>query len=214
MPQVLKPEVRARILDAALEAFAEHGYAGASMSDIARRAGMAVANLYRYFAGKEALFEAALPTALVQRFDELLAKSVRAHVTLAGVAPGGDVAGAAELLDFWIEHRLAVVILLDRAEGSAHEGFAARFVERLVALALAEIQSAEPGIQIPREARLVLTLIFENTRRSLAAVLEASRDERAIRDAIGAFRRYQLAGLAAFTRGLIEDSRGRVRSGT
>jgi AcrR family transcriptional regulator len=176
------------------------------MADIARGAGMAVANLYRYYGSKEALFEAAVPRASVARFEQLLERSVHAHAHLAGVAPGGDESAAAELLEFWIGHRLMVVILLDRARGSVYERFAERFVERLVSLSIDEIQRAQPGLVVHREARLVLEQIFENTRRMLAVLLESCVAESAIRRAVAAFRSYQVAGLAAFARALIAES--------
>jgi AcrR family transcriptional regulator len=205
MPQVLKPEVRDRILRAALAAFARSGFAATTMSEIARDAGMAVANLYRYYPGKEELFAAAIPEETVARFEQLLERSVHAHGRLAGLARHKHEAGAAELLDFWLEQRLLVVVLLDRAAASKHEGFGQRFVERLVTLSIAEIRAAHPGIVVSREARLVLTQIFENTRRMIAVLLETYSDERAIRRAVAAFRSYQVAGLAGFTRAVLAE---------
>lgn len=207
MPQVLKPEVRERILRSALAAFARGGFVATTMSEIARDAGMAVANLYRYYASKEELFAAAIPEEIVARFEQLLERSVHAHARLAGLKRPGDEAGAAELLDFWIAQRLVVVILLDRAGGSPHESFAERFVERLVTLSIAEIRAAHPSVSVSREARLVLTQVFENTRRMIAVLLETYSDERAIRRAVAAFRSYQVGGLAGFTRGVLESGR-------
>ncbi|OYZ99933.1 MAG: hypothetical protein B7Y02_18895 [Rhodobacterales bacterium 17-64-5] len=48
----------AAILAAARQAFAEKGFDGASMQDLARAAGMSVGNFYRYFASKAAIVEA------------------------------------------------------------------------------------------------------------------------------------------------------------
>jgi AcrR family transcriptional regulator len=48
----------AEILDSARKAFAEKGFDGASMQDIARKAGMSVGNFYRYFPSKDAIVEA------------------------------------------------------------------------------------------------------------------------------------------------------------
>lgn len=45
------------ILDAALAVFAEKGFAGARMEDIARRAGVTKGTIYLYFDGKEAVFK-------------------------------------------------------------------------------------------------------------------------------------------------------------
>jgi len=47
----------AEILDAALQIFAERGYAGARMDDIARRAGVTKGTIYLYFENKEAVFK-------------------------------------------------------------------------------------------------------------------------------------------------------------
>ena len=45
------------ILDAALKEFADKGYAGARMDDIARRAGVTKGTIYLYFENKEAVFK-------------------------------------------------------------------------------------------------------------------------------------------------------------
>lgn len=46
-----------QILQAALSVFSEKGYAGATMAEIAQKAGMNVAKIYRYFEGKQQLFQ-------------------------------------------------------------------------------------------------------------------------------------------------------------
>ncbi len=48
----------AEILASARLAFAEKGFDGASMQDLARKAGMSVGNFYRYFSSKSAIVEA------------------------------------------------------------------------------------------------------------------------------------------------------------
>jgi AcrR family transcriptional regulator len=61
---------KARILAAAQQAFAEHGYSHAGIRDIAAIAGIDSALLVRYFGSKAKLFEAALIDAIPQ-FEEL-----------------------------------------------------------------------------------------------------------------------------------------------
>ena len=51
-------QTRQAILDAALELFADKGYFGTSMRDIARAVGVRESAFYNYFAGKEAIFNA------------------------------------------------------------------------------------------------------------------------------------------------------------
>ncbi len=55
------PAVRqSRILDAAEQAFADHGYAGASLREIVRKAGVNLATVYYYFDSKERLMQEVL----------------------------------------------------------------------------------------------------------------------------------------------------------
>ena len=79
----------------------------------------------------------------------------------------------------------------------------------LIPPSIAEIRIAHPGVVVHRPARLVLTQIFENTRRMIAAILESSPDEAAIRRAVAAFRSYQVGGLSAFARWLCAEGPGR-----
>jgi AcrR family transcriptional regulator len=61
---------RQRLLDAAVRRFAAEGFRRASVSDIARDAGVSPAAAYAYFANKEAFFKAAVDTdaaALIER---------------------------------------------------------------------------------------------------------------------------------------------------
>ncbi len=66
---------RELVLNCAGNAFARHGYEGASMSDITREAGVSKATVYHYFASKAALFgayvERECERSLLHSFDAL-----------------------------------------------------------------------------------------------------------------------------------------------
>jgi AcrR family transcriptional regulator len=59
------------LLEAALTVFVERGYAAARMEEVARRAGVAKATLYLYYANKLELFKAVVRNSLVAGFDEV-----------------------------------------------------------------------------------------------------------------------------------------------
>lgn len=59
------------ILDAGFEAFAEKGFLGTSMDDVAVRAGVAKGTVYLYFESKEALFAAAVRARIVPLIGEI-----------------------------------------------------------------------------------------------------------------------------------------------
>lgn len=203
MPQVLKPEVRDRIVAAAEVVFAADGFAKATMAGIAKHAGLSTGNVYRYFGGKRDLFEHLLDATFVERFEQLLEARVGA---LAGVdlrdLPDGAIAADDAMLRFWIDHRLRVVVLLDRAEGSRYASFGDRFVSRLV-----ELASRQLGREADEVVELTLDNVFQTSRRAVVTILERYEDEESIRNAFAAFRSFQLAGLDGFKQWVMSHER-------
>ena len=64
---MLKPltkEQTDRILSIAAEEFADRGFAGTAVGSIAKKAGVSVGVIYKYYAGKEALFNACISKSL------------------------------------------------------------------------------------------------------------------------------------------------------
>jgi AcrR family transcriptional regulator len=76
--RVAKDERRAGIVEIASDVFLSHGYAAASMSEIAARVGGSKATLYNYFPSKEDLFGAVVTT-----------RCERLQVIVAGVESEG-----------------------------------------------------------------------------------------------------------------------------
>jgi AcrR family transcriptional regulator len=66
------------ILEAALQVFAEKGFAAARMDEIAQRARVSKGTIYLYFESKEAVFRALIQATLVRRVTDLVAL-VRDH---------------------------------------------------------------------------------------------------------------------------------------
>ena len=59
-------DTKARILESALELFAEKGYSGTSMRDIAKRLGITKAALYKHYASKQEILDR-----IVERMNEM-----------------------------------------------------------------------------------------------------------------------------------------------
>src|SRR5262245_3714946 len=203
--QVLKDDVRHRLLGAALEVFAARGYEGATVGEIASAAGISTGNVYRYYPGKTELFDAVVPADFVRGFRELLRRRVRA---LDGVRDVGDLPSDApyhlaseELLRFAIDHRLRVIVLLARSAGSRWERFAEHTVEDLVRLAVAHFETVGQGVELSRSMRFDLVEIYRAFVVVLVHILQRFETEASIRPAIEAYTRYHLSGLKAFFEG-------------
>jgi AcrR family transcriptional regulator len=219
MPQVLKDEVRAHILDGALAVFARDGFESATMASIARAAGVGAASIYRYYESKGELFDAVITPELAKRFQSLLRRRVSALARNTLRGDSADDAGG-DMLQFWIENRLAVVVLLDRAAGTPHAQYGEHFVELLTRHTIAELHANRPGpgpgLELGAPQRFVLRAIFENTRRLLASVLAHHSDPDELREAIETFWCYQVAGLRGLSRAVPstrQPSRSRSRPG-
>ena len=77
MPRVLqdyKIRAKKRIVDAAIQVFAEKGFHKAKMTDIAKKLGVSKGTIYQYFKSKEDLFEAVVQIPLEKVREEPIAE--------------------------------------------------------------------------------------------------------------------------------------------
>jgi len=89
------------ILDAALDCFAEHGFAATRLDDVAHRAGITKGTLYLYFPNKEELFKAVVAQALVPNLERGEALLSEADKRVA--EPPSAAALLAQLMHGWAE---------------------------------------------------------------------------------------------------------------
>lgn len=129
---------RERILRAAIDVFAEHGYFNAKVAQIAKAAGVADGTIYLYFDGKEDLLTSIFReharsslTALdqqlanVNRADERLRIAVRQHLETFGRDRALAVVFQVEL-----RHSLKFMSLLSQQEVADYLGTIRRIVEQ------------------------------------------------------------------------------------
>jgi AcrR family transcriptional regulator len=199
MAQYLKPDIQEKIAAAALDVLATRGYATATIAEIARTAGISTGNVYRYYETKEVLFDDVVPKEFVEAFGSLVRRRLRA---LSGVEDGRALAPASayhaatdELIRFAMGHRLRVVVLLGRAEGSRYAGFTTEMIEDLVRMAVAYLRSIRPLAPQTPTVRFNLTRIYRGLVSTTVEILSTFDDEETIRAALDEYSRYHLAGL-------------------
>jgi AcrR family transcriptional regulator len=78
-----RPAVRRRLLDAALQVFAEQGFASASLDQVAEAAGLTKGAIYSNFAGKDDLFFAMMKDQVTNRIETV-------RTALGASSPGAD----------------------------------------------------------------------------------------------------------------------------
>lgn len=123
--QYLKDEVKDSIRKAALKEFSQKGYRNSSMRVIARNAGIAMGNIYRYFENKEALFNSTVGPV----YDRIAGSTAKVQAEIEAVrGPWEDDQAMAlikrlydQLLETFSGHGTEILILLDKSAGSAYE---------------------------------------------------------------------------------------------
>jgi AcrR family transcriptional regulator len=113
MTAVQSQNLRARILDAAVDLFAEQGYDGTSVAEVITRAGVAKGGFYHHFASKEDLLYEVygdLISRQLSAMDDILARKDRPAATLRALIVDlvtSTAASTKQALVFWREmHKL------------------------------------------------------------------------------------------------------------
>ena len=127
----------AEILDAGMAAFAENGFAGTRLEDVAARAGIAKATIYLYYPSKEALFEAAMQDRMVGAIEGF------SQMPLAFDGPTDAVLRRflGTLIDLILDTDATVLLKVLIGEGHRFPRLAATYREAVVARGLTMLES-------------------------------------------------------------------------
>ena len=152
-----KVATRDRILQAALQVFAEKGYHRALVDDIVRASGTSKGAVYHHFPNKEALF-----LALVDDFSARLAEAVAAGIEGAHGALGKVEAALTAGLQTLARHReLARILLLESVSlGPAYQSKRLEVHGRFASLIQAYLDDAVAEGSIPPLDTRVATLAW------------------------------------------------------
>ena len=131
-----KEERPAEITQAALEAFAEHGYAATRVDDVAKRAGVSKGLLYLYFKTKEELFKAVIRSAVVPRIDALKTEIDDTELTAEEFLRGPFLKFIQKLPD----SPARIVVRLMIAEGPKHPDLTAYYCDQVISGGLAALR--------------------------------------------------------------------------
>lgn len=149
------------IVDAALDLFAESGFAATRLSDVAVRAGVSKGTLYLYFPNKEELFKAVVRSAILPNLE--LAERLFAQ------ARGGSFAILESLLDAFVQRilnsRAGIIPKLVLAEAGNFPDLARFYYEEVIRRAFALLESVLArgvargefrSMDVPATARLIV----------------------------------------------------------
>lgn len=132
-----KEDRPAEITEAALEAFAEKGYAATKVDDVAKRAGVSKGLLYLYFKTKEDLFKAVIKSFVSPRIDALISNIEDTELSAEAFIRGPFLAFAKSIP----KSPVRVLIRLMIAEGPKHPDLVRWYWENVVSRAIEALRS-------------------------------------------------------------------------
>ncbi len=113
--QHLKDEVKEAIIEAALDEFRQKGYTEASMREIAKSAGMTVGNIYRYFEGKDDLFNCIIDPV----WQEVMKTIFDNYELTPDMFPMRQI--ITSIMDIYKKFNVQLFILINKSKGSKYE---------------------------------------------------------------------------------------------
>jgi hypothetical protein len=127
MAQVLKEEVRNKILLAAEKVFYEKDYRSAKLVEIAREAGIPVALIYTYFGNKEILFDAVVSSIYID-FESAFNDEESLKI---GSASERFYEVGENYIHKLLKERKKLIILMDKSSGTKHSNAKQKLISQM-----------------------------------------------------------------------------------
>jgi AcrR family transcriptional regulator len=142
------------ITEAALQAFAEKGYAATRVEEVAKRAGVSKGLMYLYFKTKEELFKAVVKSVVVRRVDQLIGSIESTDLSSEDFIRGPLTSFLKQVPG----SPVAIVIRLLISEGPRHPDLVDYYYDNVVSKGLAAITGfVERGVDRGEFRKSVVT---------------------------------------------------------
>ena len=191
--QVLKDEIRQRIVAEALEVFLEKGYEKASMRDLAQRVGTSVSNIYHYFTNKEDLFRA-IAEPIASRVKRVLSE-ITTHETQGATELVEEEYVTKAIGETIKAHRREFLVLMDKSGGTGYENVRSDIISAV------ETHIIQHHLRDSKEARhprgaFLMHFLATNLIEALVEIARHCSDEKEVEHSIRALMKYHIGGVA------------------
>ena len=198
MAQTLKSDIRELILDAAIDCFFERGFQNTSLNDIAKKAGIAVGNLYRYFKDKEDIFYSSIPGENIENLRKILELKFKSNHGLP-VCPGNmaDSVIQNELIDMIAANRKYLYIVFLKSEGTKYSKLKEELTIFLAGLfrQYRESINKESGKKMTEEENFLSIQVYRSLIDSFCAVMRENEEADMIKALCRQLLSYHFTGL-------------------
>ena len=188
--QVLKPEIREKILTVTERLFYENGFSGTPTRRIAENVGISVSNLYKYFANKEEIFSAIVDPFYHRTKGDMTALFHEKHAEMDTRIM--DIV-TQQLISLMMTNRRKFVILMGRSEGTRY----ANVKDEIITMLATHISESINRAILRND--FILRVFARNFFEGILNIAENSTgDVTFVTDNVSALVRYHMAGIAEF----------------
>jgi len=179
--QYLKEEVRKNIVEEALKQFKEGGYKGTSIRNIAKNSDTSVGNFYKYYHGKDDLYE----HLIMPVYDRLMDYINQFNKVIVNEKADDIFYELMEkILEIFKESSTELTILLNKSEGSKYENCKKTFVD-FVTRIVSQKMEYELSLQGKRlKNNFIIYLVSYNLVESISIILREKEDGTLVRKLI------------------------------
>ncbi|MBC2580383.1 TetR/AcrR family transcriptional regulator [Clostridium sp. DJ247] len=185
--QVLKEEIKNKILDVAENIFYQKGFRDTTTRSIASEVGISVSNLYLYYKNKEAIFYE-----ITDGFYKYCINCVETFFRHDDNDKRMDVVISSLIRKIMITDRKRFVIICNRSEGTKYGGFKQQIVSILNNHM--EMQVNKDLIKDP----LILTILAKNFIEGIIELAENYKGEDWLENSISTLVNYHMKGMEQF----------------
>lgn len=179
--QYLKDDMRNNIIENALCEFNLKGFKGASMRSIARNSGSSVGNIYKYFRGKEELFESIIGPVYNEVMD-YISRFDRVELNYKADSIFYDL--TEKLMEIFKENSIELSILLNKSAGSSYDNCKTAFINFITKIitGVMEYKLYLQGKKL--KDNYVIYLVSYSMVESISMILNEKKDGNEVRKLI------------------------------
>lgn len=197
--QILKDEIRNKIIEAAVKEFYLNGYEKASMRTIAKAAGISVSNTYNYYKSKELLFESIIEP-VFQQVKSLFRRSLQQSASQELKSDivrtfTDDITNTFIQMD--ARQRQLLIILAEKSAGTRYEKAKEEMVTLLRMHFAEALRKSSPATQIEENQGYILNIIAANYVDGLLRIIKEFRSQPWAVENLRTLLTYHLNGIKA-----------------
>lgn len=183
--QVLKDEIRNKLLITAENIFYEKGFKDTTTRSIAKEVGISVSNLYLYYENKEAIF-----IAVVDEFYKYFIMSVEKFFKHQDENIEVSTSISSLIEKIIINDAKKFVIISDKSQGTKYEGFKQHMITML---------NNHMNTQVNKSLvkdELILYILSKNFIEGIIEIAKHYKDESCLQSSINTLVTYHMNGMA------------------